>query len=75
MDFTTDKMTYYYEDQALGSTSFSYTGEWEPETETSVQTEVQTESETETEAGGLSQMIQNGAFADNKVLTAVGRRI
>ena len=71
MDFTTDKMTYYYEDQALGSTSFSYTGEWEPETETSVQTEVQTESETETEAGGLSQMIQNGAFADNKVLTAV----
>ena len=71
MDFTTDKMTYYYEDQALGSTSFSYTGEWEPETETSVQTELQTESETETEAGGLSQMIQNGAFADNKVLTAV----
>ena len=71
MDFTTDKMTYYYEDQALGSTSFSYTGEWEPETETSVQTEVQTESETETEAGGLSQMIQNGVFADNKVLTAV----
>ena len=71
MDFTTDKMTYYYEDQALGSTSFSYTGEWEPETETSVQTELQTESETETEAGGLSQMIQNGAFADNKVLTAI----
>ena len=71
MDFTTDKMTYYYEDQALGSTSFSYTGEWEPEMETSVQTELQTESETETEAGGLSQMIQNGAFADNKVLTAV----
>lgn len=70
MDFTTDKMTYYYEDQALGSTSFSYTGEWEPETETSAQTELQTESETETEAGGLSQMIQNGAFADNKVLTA-----
>ena len=32
MDFTTDKMTYYYEEQALGSTSFSYTGEWEPET-------------------------------------------
>lgn len=71
MDFTTDKMTYYYEDQALGSTSFSYTGEWEPETETSAQTELQTESETETEAGGLSQMIQNGAFADNKVLTAI----
>ena len=71
MDFTTDKMTYYYEDQALGSTSFSYTGEWEPETETSVQTELQTESETETKAGGLSQMIQNGAFADNKVLTAI----
>lgn len=71
MDFTTDKMTYYYEDQVLGSTSFSYTGEWEPETETSVQTELQTESETETEAGGLSQMIQNGAFADNKVLTAI----
>lgn len=71
MDFTTDKMTYYYEDQALGSTSFSYTGEWEPETETSVQTELQTESEAETEAGGLSQMIQNGAFADNKVLTAI----
>ena len=71
MDFTTDKMTYYYEDQALGSTSFSYTGEWESETETSVQTELQTESETETEAGGLSQMIQNGAFADNKVLTAI----
>lgn len=71
MDFTTDKMTYYYEDQALGSTSFSYTGEWQPETETSVQTELQTESETETEAGGLSQMIQNGAFADNKVLTAI----
>ena len=71
MDFTTDKMTYYYEAQALGSTSFTYTGEWEPETETSAQTELQTESETETEAGGLSQMIQNGAFADNKVLTAI----
>lgn len=69
MDFTTGKLTYYYGDQALGSASFTYTGEWEEETE--APTETETENETETEAGGLTRMIQNGAFANNKVLTAI----
>ena len=69
MDFTTGKLTYYYGDQALGSTSFTYTGEWEAATE--APTETETETEMETEAGGLSKMLQNGAFANNKVLTVV----
>lgn len=71
MDFTTDKMTYYYGDQALGSTSFTYTGEWEPETQAPAETESETETEAQVEAGGLSKMVQNGVFADNKVIAAI----
>lgn len=71
MDFTTDKLTYYYGDQALGSTSFTYTGEWEPETQAPAETESETETEMQAEAGGLSKMVQNGVFADNKVIAAI----
>lgn len=69
MDFTTNTLTYYYGGQAVGSTSFTYTGEWEAETET--ETASETETESETEAGGFGKMIQNSAFADNKVVTTI----
>lgn len=71
MDFAADKLTYYYGDQALGSTSFTYTGEWEPETQAAAETETESETETETEAGGLTKMLQNSAFANNKIITAI----
>ncbi|MDO4521949.1 MAG: serine hydrolase [Eubacteriales bacterium] len=48
MDFTQGLLTYYYQEQPIGSTTFSYTGVWEPVTE--AMTEIETESETETEA-------------------------
>lgn len=71
MDFAADKLTYYYGDQALGSTAFTYTGEWEPETQAATETVAESETETETEAGGLTKMLQNSAFANNKIITAI----
>lgn len=71
MDFAADKLTYYYGDQALGSTAFTYTGEWEPETQVATEIVAESETETETEAGGLTKMLQNSAFANNKIITAI----
>lgn len=54
MDFTSGTLTYYYEGQPVGTSGFTYTGQWEPETEAPSETETETETETEKEAGALN---------------------
>lgn len=60
MDFTTGKLAYYYGGQEVGSTAFTYTGDWEPETEVPTESETETETETESPASGiLGKLTQN----------------
>lgn len=77
MNFTDSTLTYAYNGQPLGTSSFMYTGQWEPETEAQPVTETTAESETETEAGkqGIIENIKKfgnsiangGNFLYNKI--------
>lgn len=72
MDFTNNTLTYYYGGQALGTSSFMYTGQWEPETESEVPTEIVTEAPTEAvteEKSGVMGSVQK--MGNTVVETAV----
>ncbi len=54
MDFGTRTLSYSYQGQVLGSTSFTYTGQWETEAPTEVQTETVAETEPVAKSGGAA---------------------
>ncbi|MDO4345600.1 MAG: D-alanyl-D-alanine carboxypeptidase family protein [Eubacteriales bacterium] len=56
MDFDAGSLTYFYKDQALGSCSFQYTGEWEPLTEAeTAEDAAASASETAAETAALTE--------------------
>lgn len=65
MDFTTNQISWSYEDQTMGSIPFTYTGEWETEAPTETVSEMQTTAETE-------EVTENAALKEGTVLNKVG---